>query len=350
MSGAPARIEIVPFVPDHLPALIRFSNATWIRPGGDAFFRWRYLEAPAQRVLLALRGVEVVATIAAFEREYLIGGRRRTCLETLDWYTLPEYRGSGIGIRVVQALMKTGTPIIAYGGTDATLALLPRLGWRRLTVATAHRLPLGGASSGASLQRRFGVPQRVGGLMFDWFARPWFEPRVRRRPVEGAVRSAAGPDEELRPLYEGETRYRVLPLPHLPHLRWLTRGSFPMGPFVTLQFFIGGRLRGWTLLRSHGPEGRREVTLVDAYAPQPEEALYRWMISESLVRAAQFRPEAINTQTTCPVLRRALRSNRFLAAGETPIHLWPADLEGASEPIHLVQNVSDRPLMPYPLA
>jgi len=348
LSPGPARIEIVPFVPAHLPALVRFSRRTWSRPGSEAFFRWRYLEAPAQRVLLALRGEEVVATIAAFERDYLFVGRRRTCLETLDWYALPEYRGSGIGVRVLQGLMKGENPIVAVGGTADTLALLPRIGWRHLTRATCHRLPIAGASMSESIRRRTRLPAPAGRVMFDLFARPWFKPRVRRRPAGGEVRAVAAPGDDLLPLYEGDTGYGVLPLPHLPHLRWLTGGSPSMGPFVILRFMVRGALRGWTLLRIHGPEGRREATIVEAYAPRPDEALYSWMISESLVRAAQSGAVAVNTRTTCPVLRRALQRNRFLGAGDAPIHIWPAAIENASEPIHLVQNASDGALIPYP--
>jgi hypothetical protein len=328
----------------------RFSRRTWPRPGGEDFFRWRYLEAPAQRVMLALRGEEVVATIAAFQRDYLIGGRRQTCLETLDWFCLPEYRGSGIGIRVLQGFMKVGEPIIAVGGTADTLSLLPRLGWRRLAVASAFRLPLDGESVGQSLRRRFRLPARVGRTMFDRIARPWFEPRVRRRPAGGEVTQVAAPGDDLLPLYEGDTGYGVLPLPHLPHLRWLTGGFPAMGPFVILHFLVRGTLRGWTLLRASGPEGRQEVTLVEAYAPRPDESLTTWMISESLVHAAEWSPLAVNTQTTCPILRRALQRNRFLSAGEVPIHVWPGDLAGAAGPFHLVQNASDGALIPYPVA
>jgi hypothetical protein len=299
-------------------------------------------------VLLAVRGDEIVATIAAFERDYLMSGRRRTFLETLDWYCLPELRGSGIGVRVLQTLMQSGTPIMAVGGTADTLALLPRLGWKQVAEASCHRLPLGGRSSGESLRRRAGIPSAAGGMIFSWLARPWFRPRVRQRSAGGKVQSVPVVPDDLLSLYEGDTGYAVLPLPHPARLRWLTAGSFPMGPFVILLFTVGEALRGWTMFRVHGPEIRREVSLVEVYAPRPDAALYTWMISESLVRAASFNPEAINSRTTCPLVRRALSRNRFLRAGDAPIHVWPGDLEGVADSVHMVENVSDLPLIPYP--
>jgi len=348
MSRGTAHIEIVPLAPAHLPAVIKFSERAWNRPRSEAFYRWRYLRAPAQRVLLALRGEDCVAMIDAFLRDYRLGAERRTCLEPLDWYCLPEFRGFGLGVRVLQTLMKGAEPIVFIGGTTATLALLPRLGCRKMTTVTRHRLPLDGSVVTDSLRRRFRIPPMAGQAAFALLGRPWFSPRIRARPSGGQVRPVSSVGEEIFPLYEGETGYRVLPLPNFAHLRWLT-GEFPeAGPFGMFHFVVGGELRGWSLLRVHGPEGRRGVTLVDAYAPRPDEALYTWMVSESLIRAAEFRPIAIDTATACPILRRALQRNRFIETDPAPVYVWPAGLPGASDPVHLVRNASDGGLFPYP--
>jgi hypothetical protein len=87
---------------------------------------------------------------------------------------------------------------------------------------------------------------------------------------------------------------------------------------------------------------------VDLYAPRPDEALYTWMVAESLIRIAEFRPIAIDTQTSCPILRQALRRNHFLSIGPAPVHVWPAELPGAVDPVHLVHNAADGALFPYP--
>lgn len=348
MSRGPARIEIVPFTPAHLPALIRFSEHTWDRPRSEAYYRWRYLEAPAERALLAVRGDEIVAMIGAFRRDYRIGGETRTCLETHDWYCLPEYRGSGLGVRVLQTLMTGDEPIVAVGGTADTLALLPRLGWRKMTTATCHQLPLDATMVAGSLRRRFAVPLPAGRAAYAVLGRPWFRPRARRRPPAGQMREAPGAGEELGSLYDGETGYRLLPLLNLPHRRWLIAGAPTMGRYVVLHFLLKGSLRGWTMLRLYGTEGGRRITLVDAYAPRPDVALYTWMVSLSLLHLAGERPLTVDTQTTCPILRQALARNRFVGMGSLPIHVWPAGFPGDLDPVHLVQDGSDGPLIPYP--
>lgn len=348
MSGRPARIEIVPFTADCLPAVIRFSECTWNRPRSEAFYHWRYRQAPAQHLLLALRGEECVAMIESFLRDYRFGDERRTCREIQDWFCRPELRGSGLGVRLLQTLMKQPEPIVAIRGTSRTLALLPRLGWRKMTIVTHHFLPLGASAVADSLRRRLRIPAPVVRAAFALVGRRWFSPRAVAGPPGGEVRLVSAVGEEISPLYEGDTGYRVLPMPNFAHLSWLTEEFPDAGPFVRMQFRVRGELRGWTLFRVHGPEEWRRVTLVEAYAPRPDETMYRWMVSESLIRALEFRPLAIDTRTACPILRRALRRCRFLEMGSAPIHIWPADLPGASEPVHLVRNASDGALLPYP--
>jgi len=347
LSRVQASIEIVPFAAAHLPAMIKLSERAWVRPRSEEFYRWRYLQSPAQRMLVALRGEECLATIGAFLRDYRLNGERRTCLETLDWFCLPQYRISGLGVRVLQALMKGPEPIVAVGGTPHTLAVLPRLGWSKITTLSFHLLPLDASVIDEPLNRRFRIPPKLGRAAFGLFGRAWFSARLRSRPMGGTVRPMASVEEEISPLYEGDTGYRVLPLPNFAHLRWLTEGYPEAGPFVILHFMVGGKLRGWTLLRVHGPE-HRWVSLVEAYAPRPDEELYTWMVSESLIRAAEFRPLGVDTQTSCPILRAALHRNRFLELGPSPVHSWPAGLSGASGPVHMVRNASDGALLPYP--
>src|SRR5262245_21701246 len=120
-------IEIRPLTSECLPAVRRFCESTWPqRPHSDRFYRWRYLESPAHRAVLAMRTVnECVALVCAFELRYWFGDESVSCLETFDWHCLPSLRGSGLGIRVIQHLMAAGQPLIAVGGSDDTRALLP---------------------------------------------------------------------------------------------------------------------------------------------------------------------------------------------------------------------------------
>jgi hypothetical protein len=60
----------------------------------------------------------------AIARPYRFGDERVDVLEVFDWYCLPELRNSGLGVRVMQALMKEG-PCLLVGGSPDTRGLMP---------------------------------------------------------------------------------------------------------------------------------------------------------------------------------------------------------------------------------
>src|SRR5438552_2499636 len=91
------KMRIVPFSAENVSAVQRFSEKTWRRPRGDRYYRWRYRENPDLRGFLAIENDECLAAIFGFSRFYSIAGRRKACLETFDWYCLPEFKGSGLG-------------------------------------------------------------------------------------------------------------------------------------------------------------------------------------------------------------------------------------------------------------
>src|SRR5690606_1611132 len=108
-----------------LPALRRFAEQVWHRPRSDAFHRWRYLDsAPFHDVWLAVRDGECLAMEVAIRRPWHIGPETVTIREVFDWYALPAYRNAGLGVRVMQALMKEPVPLLLVGGSRDTQGLL----------------------------------------------------------------------------------------------------------------------------------------------------------------------------------------------------------------------------------
>jgi len=78
-----------------------------------------------------------------------------------------------------------------------------------------------------------------------------------------------------------------------------------------------------------------------------DEAAYTWMVSEALTAVLPYRPESIVAQTSCPRVRAALRRNRFLARGSFPVLFWSRGTARPAEPLLLINNASDAPLLPY---
>lgn len=342
IRGRPVATEIVRFSPDWLPALRRFAEQVWHRPRSDAFHRWRYLDsAPFHDVWLAVRDGECLAMEVAIRRPWHIGPETVTIREVFDWYALPAYRNAGLGVRVMQALMKEPVPLLLVGGSRDTQGLLPRLKWRIVANAERWVLPLGAARLAPRIQR-LGVPAPLARLAARAaLARPGHAPRRRAVPRDGRVTAFAGPADEVLALYERPSAYGTVPLWTRELLAWLLAGPPALGHFVPLAFARAGMLVGWALLRIlPTPEGC-DAELIECFAPQPDASLYTWMVSEAATVAAAFAPGMLGAQTTCPALAEALRRNRFARTHVNPVQLWWPGREELPAPLAVGSNTND---------
>jgi len=339
--------EIVELRPDLLPALRRFAERVWTRPRSDAFYRWRYEELPLHRAWLAVRDGEVLAMECAFERPYRIGDAVEPVLEVFDWFCLPELRNAGLGIRVMQRLMQERACLLV-GGSDDTRGLLPRLKWQIVTEARRFALPLGVERLAGALRKRVGVPDAVARLgARALLARPGRSPRPRAVPRGGRVVAVSGVGDEIQALYRGPLAYAAVPLWPPALLRWLLDGHPAVGHFVPLYFAEGERLRGWTLARIYGAPHGCDAEIVECFAPDPSPELYTWMVSETVVRVAGFRPGMVGACTPCPHLDRALRANGFLESGANPVQLWRPGQPPLAGPVLIGSNSGDTSLVPF---
>jgi len=336
--------EIVELRPDLLPALRRFAEKVWRRPRSDAFYRWRYEELPLHRAWLALRDGEVLAMEASFERPYRIGDAIEPILEVFDWYCLPDLRNSGLGVRVMQRLMKERACLLV-GGSDDTRGLLPRLRWQVIAQATKFVLPIGVGRLAEALRGRAPIPgfaARLGARALLALRRP----RPRSVPEHARVVPVATVGDEMQALYRGPVAYAAVPLWPPELVRWMLCAHPSVGHFVPLYFAEGERLRGWTLTRVFETPGGCDAEIVECFAPDPSEELYAWMVSETALRAAAFRPDLLGTSTSCAHLAAALRRCGFIARDAAPVQLWrPAGALPAG-PVLIGANSGDTSLLP----
>lgn len=342
------KTTIVPFEPGLLGALRAFSESYWSRPTGDTYYDWRYL-APAafSRLFLAMRGEECVGTLFALRKTWRVRGEARPCLEVFDWHSLAEVRGSGAGIRLMRAMMRSPERIFSIGGTADVHSTLPLMGWQHLGTATAFELPLSAALLGDRLHRARGVPRVLARAAFAPLAGPLFAPRRSPAPAHGEVSLSDTLSPDVGALYDGDTGYDLVQQPQPEVLAWLTASRWS-GRWHYLHFRVGGRLRGWAMIRLYAGKTGLQASLVELFAPRPDVALCAWMVSEACLAAAAERPTRILARATCPVLREALTRNRFRRAGvDSPIHSWPKFDGEAPRNVHFTYLHSDAPIQPY---
>ena len=266
-------------------------------------------------------------------------------LEAFDWHALPHLRGSGVGLRLMRAMMKQPERILAVHGTADTLKALPAMGWQRVDAAREFELPLTGGPLAARVERRTGIPSALSRPALDAAIRAWFGPRRRARPRGADVTEIDPADPRLIDLAAATDRGALVQVPDPGVLQWL-RAYPDVGGFTSLGFQQDGRLVGWSLSRVWRSDAGADAQIVELLAPGADAALQTWMVSEVASRLAPSRPRRIAAWASDPALQEGLRANRFRERpGEIPVFTWPKGLPAARA--HVTLNHSDYALLPY---
>jgi hypothetical protein len=343
VSALEFRVE--PFAKHHLPLVAAFSERYWSRPREQAFYRWRYLDPlPFSRLFLALNDNECFGMVFGLQKSYLIAGTPTDCIEIFDWHSLPGLRGSGVGLRVMRAMMRGGLRLVGMGGTADVRKTLPAMGWQTFEGAADFELPVSGGALEAGLRDRLGFLFPGARLLLDAVTMARFRPR--RRAYDGRVVPAGAFDDDVRTLYAGHTGYDFVQVPDPEQLRWMTAGHAVAGTFRYWYFLAQERLRGWALTRVYETERGREASILEVFAPNADARLYAWMVSETATALAGERPQLIRARATCPVLKAALRMNRFRQAASVPVYTWPKTLAPDLR-LHITLNHTDAWMRPY---
>lgn len=340
--------RIVPFTPDLLPAVRGFSERYWSRPRSDAYYEWRYLRSlPFSRMFVAIQDDDCLGMLFALRKQYRFGGRPTACLEVFDWHSLPGLRGSGIGIRLMRAMMRQPEPILSVGGTADVLATLPMMKWEPIGVSRRYELPVSGDVLAERLQHRVGLPPALSRVAMGVVTGGYYVPRRRRVPATGQMVQIEAPGNEIGQLYGDETGYGIVQEPEPDVLRWMTDSRWS-GTYRFLTFLLEGRLRGWALTRTYATDRGLEASIVELFAPRPDVDLYTWMVSEAATSLMADGPRRLHARASCPVLQSALLANHFkTAVPDSPVHVWPKGVGDRAAPLHITLNHSDAALLPY---
>lgn len=227
------------------------------------------------------------------------------------------------------------------------LATLPMMKWEPIGVARRYELLLSGDVLAHRLERRTGLPSALSRVALGALSAGYYVPRRRRIPAAGRVVRIEMPGDEIGQLYRGETGYGFVQESEPGVLGWMTDGRWS-GTYRFLTFLIEGRLRGWAMTRTHATERGFEASIVELFAPQPDAALYTWMVSEAATSLMADRPVRIDVRASCPLLQSALLANRFRAMDlNSPVHVWPKGAWDRTGALHITLNHSDAPLLPY---
>jgi hypothetical protein len=309
------------------PALRRLMPAAWSQNWDTEFFhqvfRWRYLDRPSHGATwLAFDQDDCVGVIDSFLRPYLLDSRPILVRETADWFCLPEYRPLGLGLKLMRTMMALPEPIIAVGGTEATVSLLPRLGWERLPAIRKLILP-------ASLRGLTGNLIRARGRRHLQRARaipafiPFRPPRKARPPAADARVEEWGPGRSLRlPVPRQDGLVALLEPANLDWICAAPRGFFQ--PMVLL-FLVGDDVVGVSLSQLEPAAAGPDARVVHVQVSGPEQPVADWVISETARRLCQAGAGFIRCRASAPMMIAALRRTGFIDVQSEPGFWWSKD-------------------------
>jgi hypothetical protein len=310
-----------------VPALLRLMPHVWVQEWDPEFlpetFRWRYLDNPSKGgTWLAFDEDECVAVIDSFIRPYLLDGRRVLMRETADWFCLPKYRPFGLGLRLMRIMMDSSEPIIAIGGTDATLSILPRLGWKRVSDVRVMILPVTLRGLVGNLLRRKAARHAKYARAIPGFV-PVRSPRMAPPPAGDARVEEWRPGQKLR--IPAPQRKGLVELLELTDLEWIYAAPRDLSQPMVLLFRLGDESVGLSLSQlepsASGPDGR----IVHLQISTPEQRVANWIVSETARRLSHAGAGLIRCRTSIPQTNIALRKTGFIATHSEPTHWWAKD-------------------------
>jgi len=312
-------VKIEQLSASNFESLKRFSEEVWQRPTSDAYYTWRYLDAPGHTTLLATQGERCVGTVSAFCRKYQTEAGIVDGLEAFDWYTLPAMRGSGVGIRLMKSLLDLGKPMVALGGSEDTLDLLPRLGFKTVAAATEFFLPLSGAyilrnKSVPTVARRFVEP------FLDVAASLRFKPGQTANGFSIEYHPLSGRDAGLAQATDGLTGFRTLP--DAPFLDWLSKGV-GTGSYIAITVAKGRQTLAWCLARLYRAEGLLHGAILEIRTVEADPNLAVTTLKAVGRRLAELGADDVRGFSTSDALCSAYAAAGFLASKEKlPAMIW----------------------------
>lgn len=287
-----------------------------LRPAEDPReFGWKYWcgrpDWPSPRSFVMTRGSEILAHAGVMPGRCLSETGSVSAIHLADWAARADAPGSGVAL--MKHISRSADAMIAIGGSEQTMRILPNLGFRCLGKVTRYVRPL----------RPLQILRHVEGA--KW--RRW------TRATRGLVWALAAPDEpgsgHVHRVDTNEIADAELALPAPSGGMAVFERGLPLlkhalaCPMTTMELFAweGSKAeRGYFMLALTAAQTR----LVDCWTPSTDITAWQNLVHMA-VKQAQMRADAIELVTLASdsLLRAALISCGFRARGSYPIHWMP---------------------------
>lgn len=248
---AAGEVQIKQFELGEREALLSFLREAYAedpRKSDPAYWQWHYLENPHTDpedvpLWIVKNGEKIVGQSATLPVELKLGEERRRAIWILDFIVNAEYRGKGLGKRLVAAARDACPTMFALGFNEQSERVLRSLKWVMMgRIGRYHRLLYPGEALGEMSKQAM-----VRGALNLGFAP--FRPRPRALRREGvSLREVTRFDEAFDLLWEEASRqWPCAVVRRAPFLEWQFMRQ-PGKKFDVLGLYEGARLLGYVVL------------------------------------------------------------------------------------------------------
>lgn len=329
------RYSVRATTPEDGPAIVALMAAVGLRPNVESqHLHWRYWQERedwhGSRSYVLTDGRALLAHAALIPLHHETTGRQLSVAHLIDWAARPGEPGTGV--MLLRHLATRSDALIGIGGSEATLRLLPILGFQkcgsvRAYVRTLRPLKLLDDASRLSWKL---LPRVARSAAWCLTAPPASGHQWRARQV------ASDHLRELAPLV-ARTRGAVPAFARTEaHLRYMLRCPIvPMECFVVEQ---DDRPRGYFILAFAQPQARLVDAGLDSDAPADWRALIACAVLESK-RNTQI--AEIATWASDSTLSRCLEESGFHARFALPIQVRSRNKAGFAPTalrVHMVDS------------
>jgi hypothetical protein len=317
-----------PTTPADAPAIVELFAEVGIEPNArPQDLEWKYWQPygdwPGSRSFLLNSGSKPLAHCGIIPRWCSWGTERISVLQPIDW--VARTGAGGAGVALIKRLRSSTQLLLSVGGSEATLRIVPHMGFRRVDYVTGFARPL------HPLRRKNGrssvLPLLRVARAYAWkiIAPAARAPRWHSRPVSA---QEAGQLEPVFPV--SSSRLAVLGR-SVELFRYML--SCPIVPFTLYAVEHAGTLRGYFLLAS----APGQVRIADCWVSSEDPDDWRALILCAVAQAYQD-PQAAEVVAWAndPLLTQALLAGGFQARAHIDVQILPSkDAQLPSAPIRV---------------
>lgn len=127
------RITIRPSIPADAPAIVELLAEAGLTPNVEPeALHWKYWQEREDwggaRSFVATRGAQILAHAAVVPGRCATDSHRATVLQLIDWAARSDT--AGLGVSLMKHIGRLADALLAIGGSDQTLQILPHIGFR----------------------------------------------------------------------------------------------------------------------------------------------------------------------------------------------------------------------------